>query len=356
MRYDVTRAAIVLLGALGCDGTSSDETLLAAPGPRDANRLMVLVSNESSNDISFIDAKTRSVVHKLEVGRRPRGLAVSPDGLLLYAAVSGSPRGGPNVDERTLPPPERSLDGIAVVDLSGARMLRKLEAGNDPETVAVSPDGRLLIIANEDAAEASLLEAATGHVVARLPVGIEPEGVQFTPDGRLVYVTSEANDRIDVIDVQQRTRVTSIDTGKRPRHVVFGSDGQRAYVSCEYSERVDVIDVSQHRVFASVRIEGTPRALPMGLALDDSRNRLYVTLGRAGEVAVIDTRALRLLQRIAGVGARPWGTALTPDGQSLYTANGPSDDVSVIDTEALRVVARIKVGQTPWGVATVRVR
>jgi YVTN family beta-propeller protein len=41
---------------------------------------MVLVSNEASNDISFIDAASDAVVRTLSVGKRPRGLEISQDG------------------------------------------------------------------------------------------------------------------------------------------------------------------------------------------------------------------------------------------------------------------------------------
>ena len=138
-------------------------------------------------------------------------------------------------------------------------------------------------------------------------MGLEPEGLQFRPDGRYVYVTSEANDRIDVIDVNERRVTAVIPTGKRPRNVLFSPDGKRAYVTCELAARVDVIDALEHRALTSIEIAGTPKAMPMGMALDDSEQRLYVSLGRAGEVAVIDTGAFRLMQRIADVGTRPWG-------------------------------------------------
>jgi YVTN family beta-propeller protein len=200
-----------------------------------------------------------------------------------------------------------------------------------------------------------LLREADGEVIANIAVGLEPEGIAFSPDGRHVYVTSEANDRVDVIDVEKREAVTSIPTGKRPRSVVFSSDGDRAYVSSELDAKVEVIDAKQHSHLASVEIVGTPKALPMGIALDEPEHRLYVSLGRAGEVAVIDTRALRLLRRVS-VGERPWGIALTPDGKKLYTANGPSGDVSVIDTESLQVIRRIEVGKRPWGLALMRER
>jgi YVTN family beta-propeller protein len=54
------------------------------------------------------------------------------------------------------------------------------------------------------------------------------------------------------------------------------------------------------------------------------------------------------------VGDRPWGIALSADGKRLYTANGPSNDISVLDTETLRVLDRIRVGESPWGVAVGR--
>jgi YVTN family beta-propeller protein len=340
--------------------------------------VLVLVSNEASNDLSLIDSASDSVLRTLPVGTRPRGLKVSPDGGRLYVALSGSPRGGPNVDESTLPPPDRSADGIGVVDVSilaqharavaGAGVVQqvnallpsilhsKLESGDDPETIDATPDGRILAVANEDSAKLRLMDAQSGAQLASIAVGLEPEGLRFRPDGKVVYVTSEASDQLDVIDVAERRVVATVPVGKRPRSILFSPDGERAYITCELASRIDVIDSVAHRVLTSIDIEGTPKAMPMGLALDASENRLFVSLGRAGEVAVVDTRSLRLMTRIAGVGARPWGIALSPDADKLYTANGPSGDVSVIDTRSMQVVKRIPVGKLPWGLALVRVK
>ncbi|HKO93347.1 MAG TPA: beta-propeller fold lactonase family protein, partial [Polyangiaceae bacterium] len=287
---------------------------MAVPGPKDGRQLLVLVSNEVSNDISFIDSASDSVIRSVPVGKRPRGMKVSPDGRKLYVALSGSARGGPNVDESTLPPPDRTADGIGVVDLESTSLLTRLSSGNDPETIDSSPDGRVLAVANEDSAQVRLLDSDTGQALADIAVGLEPEGVRFRPDGRYVYVTAEASDRIDVISVEERRVIATIATGHRPRNIVFSPDSDRAYVACEFDARIDVLDAREHRAFTSVAIDELPRALPMGMALDQADHRLYVTLGREGGVAVIDTRSLRLVQRIPDVGARPWGIALTPDG------------------------------------------
>jgi YVTN family beta-propeller protein len=88
--------------------------------------------------------------------------------------------------------------------------------------------------------------------------------------------------------------------------------------------------------------------------LDAKRQRLYVSTGRGGKIAVVDVAGTPKVVQEVAVGARPWGIALSPDGSRLYTANGPSNDVSVLDTATLKVIAKVPVGKSPWGVAVSR--
>jgi YVTN family beta-propeller protein len=90
-------------------------------------------------------------------------------------------------------------------------------------------------------------------------------------------------------------------------------------------------------------------ARPMALVLDSKRSRLYVSTGRGGTIAVVDSASHKLLAEVK-VGTRPWGIALSQDGRWLYSANGPSDDISVIDTSTLQAVRHVRVGRSPWGV------
>src|SRR5690606_30050114 len=77
----------------------------------------VLVTNERSGNLTVIDGPTRAVVATLPLGKRPRGLKISPDRKLLYVALSGSPISPPGTDPATLPPADKGADGIGVVDL-----------------------------------------------------------------------------------------------------------------------------------------------------------------------------------------------------------------------------------------------
>ena len=109
------------------------------------------VTNEQSGDLTVINGDTQTVMATAALGKRPRGIQASPDGKSLYVALSGSPKAGPGVDPKTLPPPDRSADGIGEVDTGTFTVKRVIHAGTDPEQLAVSADGTRLYVANEDA-------------------------------------------------------------------------------------------------------------------------------------------------------------------------------------------------------------
>jgi YVTN family beta-propeller protein len=165
------------------------------------------VTNEISGDISVIELTGHTVVATIPVRKRPRGVRVSPDGTAVYVALSGSPIAGRNVDERTLPPPDRRFDGIGMIDVRSGKLVKTLPGGSDPEQLAVSLDGRRLFVANEDAGEVSVVDVAAGEVIGSIEVGGEPEGVDLSPDGRWVYVTSEEDNQVpSSIPARSRSR------------------------------------------------------------------------------------------------------------------------------------------------------
>src|SRR5499426_3286575 len=148
----------------------------------------VYVTNEASGDLSVIDAANNEVIATLPLGKRPRGVQITPDRKNIFVALSGSPIAGPGVDEDTLPPPDKSADGIGIVDVDRNVFLRLMPVGSDPEQFVLSHDGAKLYVSNEDVGLASVVDSRSGQIIKTLPVGGEPEGVGISPDGRMVYV------------------------------------------------------------------------------------------------------------------------------------------------------------------------
>ena len=154
-------------------------------------------------------------------------------------------------------------------------------------------------MSNEETAQASIVDAASGRVRAAVAVGGEPEGVRLRPDGRFVYVTSEADNLVFVVDSKRDQVVARIPTPPRPRVVVFSADGKRAYVSSENGAAVTFVDALAHTALARIAIPSTGvtgplGARPMGLSLSPDGKRLYVANGRGGTVSVVDTAARRV--------------------------------------------------------------
>lgn len=313
-----------------------------------AGGFRVLVTNERSGDLTVIDGSTRKVIATIALGKRPRGLKISPDGRHLYVALSGSPIAPPGTDEDTLPPADKGADGIGVVDLDQLSLVNVLRGVSDPEQLAISADGRKLYIASEDTGQAVVMDAQTGQQLAVMPVGGEPEGVTLSPDGRWVYMSSEEDHQIAVIDTATDKVVATLDVGQRPRFTEFSDDGALAFVSAENDGTITVADARTHKVLHKWQLEGGALVRPVGMTVSHDGKLLYTVTGRGKTLLAIDVQTGRQVASVE-VGPRPWGVAISPDGSTLFTANGNSNDVSIVDAATMQVTAKIPVGNSPWG-------
>lgn len=311
--------------------------------------LRAFVTNEDSNDVTVIDVGRLKVVATIQVGKRPRGARLSPDGAWLYVALSASPEAPPGTDEPLPPASDGASDGIGVIDLGKLSLARVLPCGRDPESFDLTPDGTRLVVSNQGTAEASVVDLAAGTVLWSATAGAAPEGVAVHPDGAVAYVTSEADDLVSVIDLRLGRRVATIPTGKRPRAVTFDRAGERAYVTAETDGTVTVIDAQAHEAVSSISLDNFS-ARPLSLRVTPDGDHLVVTNGRGGSVSIVSLPQGRVVRTVTGVSARCRGVDLTPDGSRAFIACGPSNDVAVIDVGSGVLLERVAAGQSPWGV------
>jgi YVTN family beta-propeller protein len=322
-----------------------------ARGAEGAKPYRIFVTNERSGTLSVIDGATQRVTTTIPLGKRPRGLKASPDGKLLFVALSGSPIAGPGVDESKLPPADKGADGIGVVDLATLKLVRVLRGVSDPEQLAIGRDAKHLYVASEDTGKGVVLDAVDGRLVTSMAVGGEPEGVTLSPDGRFVYMTSEEDHQVAVIDTGANRVVATVEVGQRPRFTEFSDDGRIAYVSGENDGTITVIDATTHRRLRTLKLEGA-LTRPVGMVVSHDGKLLYTVTGRGQKLLALDPQTGKVVKSV-DVGPRPWGVALSPDGRTLYTANGNSNDVSVVDAQTFQVLKRIPVGDSPWGLIIV---
>lgn len=289
----------------------------------------IFVTNEKGDSITVINAETLEVETTLEdIGERPRGIGLSPDGSELYVAASED-------------------NGITVIDPKTLKKLRFFESGSDPETFAVHPNGNLYI-SNEDEGLASAFDPKTGNLITEIEVGLEPEGVAVSPNGKDVIVTSEADSILHVISVPEHKIRANIVVGARPRAATFSADSKFAYSTSEISGEVKKVDMETAKII-KVGALGNDKAKPKDILLSKDEKSVYVAGGRANSVYVLDAETLEV-QKAIPVGKRVWGLAMNSDKSRLFTTDGPSSTVSVIDTATNENIKTIEVGSFPWGI------
>ncbi len=296
------------------------------------------ISNERGNTITVIDTDSWEVIHTFEGGNRPRGIAISPDGKLLYVCASDD-------------------DTVRVFDTETYEELYTLPSGADPELFVLDPAGNPLYIANEDDNLVTVTDTETHSVLAEVPVGVEPEGMAISPDEKWVVNTSETTNMAHFISTEDYQIKYNVLVDQRPRYAEFTADGSRLFVSAEIGGTVSVIDVAPDGTPTLKQKIGfaVPGVLPewlqpVGIRVTRDGKRIFVALGPANRVAVIDGDSLEVVDYII-VGQRVWQMAFTPGEEFLVTTNGNSNDVTVIDVAKEQAIKSIPVGQQPWGVA-----
>ena len=211
----------------------------------------------------------------------------------------------------------------------------------------------MLYVANEDNNTVTIIDMARRAQIGDVQVGVEPEGMAISPDGKILINTSETTNMAHFIDTATRQVVSSVLVGARPRWAAFKDDGSELWVSSEIGGTVSIIDPAKREVKETVAfaIQGMrPEPIqPVGINITHDGKTAFVALGPSNHVAVVDGTTHQVKKYLL-VGERVWHMAFTPDEKYLLTTNGVSNDVSIIDVAALKVINTIQVGEEPWGV------
>ena len=262
------------------------------------------MSNEKSGEVTIINGQDFSVLATVPIGKRPRGIHVSPDGKTVYVAVSGTPMEGPpqldahgnpifekkkGADDDDDANADKSADGIAAIDVASRQVTGKLNGGSDPEEFSLSRDGKQIYISNEDTKSASVIGVVSGKVEHIIAVGAEPEGVTTRPDGKQFFVTCEAGGDVYEIDAATFKAVGHFKVNGRPRSVAFLSNGRTAFVPSESAGELNVVDVASAGVTKTITLPTGSRPMKAWVSADDSA--VYLTNGRAGTVSVLDAHS-----------------------------------------------------------------
>jgi YVTN family beta-propeller protein len=258
----------------------------------------------------------------------------------------------------------RDSNDLAFLDMKTKKLVGSVFLGNNvnPHMVMMSPDGRYVVTGGTRANKAYIIDAKTLQLVKVINVDIAPEHLSFSPDSRWYYQGNPEGDSISVIDMVSLTKIKTIPGFAEPLNVTFSSDGSKAYVGNYGAHWVGVIDVRRHELLKKIQVAEVPgvakldpakylgeiKGINIAAPTNDGRF-LYAADGDLGVVGVIDPREDKVI-KVIRVGKNPWRIYMSHDGKYAITPNNGDETISIIDLQANKVAATLEAGPNMTGV------
>ncbi|MET0423157.1 MAG: YncE family protein [Actinoplanes sp.] len=252
------------------------------------------------------------------------------------------------VETASAPTVTREPLAARVASVPKPTVIGSIRVGNEPEGVAVSPDGRTVYVANQSSRVLSVVDAATRKVT---PVRLRhtPRFVAASRDGTLVFVSMYEDDKsgssLAVIDAVTRKVVRYLATGLQPFALSVGPD-DRVWVPIHSHARVEIYTVDGQRPDGQITVPPNPHAV----AFSARSQRAFTADHESNSVAVIDMRTDKVLRSIT-VGRAPHSVAASPDGRMVLVAGYEAGAAHLIDAETLKRTGPFPVGRDPQSVA-----
>jgi len=246
---------------------------------------------------------------------------------------------------------------------------RQSRLGDLPVQIAVHPKEPILAILHAGYAdhEVITINASTGRVIGRVALPASLSGLVWSAGGERLFAGGGFDDRIYRFDhadglLSKKTvfaypdRTASVAEpnpreGERatkyqrvPAGLVLTRDGKTLYVTAAFGHSLGRFDAESGAFQGEIPLEAN--SFPYGLALDESRNQLYVSLWSKAKVVVVNTARFQVIGQYT-TEEHPNEMLLARGGKFLFVANANRNTVTVIDTEAGKPIETIGTAIDP---------
>ena len=231
-------------------GGSWTKVLLLSPDEK-----TLWASNWVSNDVSEIDLVTGKLVRRMKTVVTPRGLYVTPDAKRLFVAgfengdiqridlatgksevifkTGGAMRHMVGDDTRgLLYVDDLSTNEVFVVDLATEKVTKLADTDHRPNTMDLSPDGKVLYISNRgkdnpktyyipgpEWGSILAIDTATGKILDAIVGGNQCTGLDVSPDGTLLAFSDFLDNKIRVYTIPDYETLVAGGGGRAEAHL-----------------------------------------------------------------------------------------------------------------------------------------
>ena len=262
--------------------------------------------------------------------------------------------------------------GVSVIDLNTMTSTANIDVkAEGPRGLAVSEDGKLLIVATRENGSISIIDTATNEVLKQIPVGKNPEFVRVR--GHFAYVSYEpsakggpppapgsaaatvaakedADDdkepaRIGIVDLKLGKKVREIIGGPETEGIEFSKDGKQLVITNEADNTVTVHSLKTGKLLKTIKTHEYGDR-PRGVKASPDGKTYVVTLEYGNKFMVMD-KNFKVL-RTVDTGVTPYGIAYDRKGERIFVAANKAKTLEVYDAKTYAKVKDITTGNRCW--------
>jgi DNA-binding beta-propeller fold protein YncE len=279
-----------------------------------------------------------------------------------------------------------SFKDVVAISFETKKIVWRTEVeGQRADHMAISPDGRRLVVSASTANKAHVIDTASGKILGSFESGDSPHENNFSRDGTKIFhasigtvytpldhpaLDSSKGDRwFEIVDANSLKVLKRIDMGQKLKEAGFPDmssavrpmaltpDERYLYFQVSFFHGFVEYDLKADKVLGVLPLPLSEKAQGMsreeylldsahhGLAMNPSGTKLCVA-GTMSDYATIVNRA-SLRYTIAAQGTKPYWSTNSSDGKYCFVSFSGDDNVGVISYRTNKLVAKFAVGDHP---------
>ncbi len=262
--------------------------------------------------------------------------------------------------------------GVSVIDLNTLTSTSNIDVkAEGPRGLAVTDDGKFLVVATRENGSVSIIDTTTNQVVNQVPVGKNPEFVRIR--GNFAFVSyepsskggpppaagsaeakaaaAEAEDddeepaRIGIIDLKLGKKVREIIGGPETEGIEFSADGKQLVITNEADNTVTVHSMKTGKLLKTIKTQKYGDR-PRGVKVSPDGKTYIVTLEYGNKFMVMN-KNFKVL-RTVDTGVTPYGISYDRKGERIFVAANKAKTLEVFDAKTYAKIKDIPTGNRCW--------
>jgi DNA-binding beta-propeller fold protein YncE len=208
--------------------------------------------------------------------------------------------------------------------------------------LTVDPEHKLLFVPRTT--HTMVLDAHTGKTVADIPGQERNHGVAIVPSAGRGFISDGAAASVTVFDLKTYSVLGKVKAAEDADGVIYDPGSGKVLVVCgDAGVLIPIspdLDVKTGKADAAVELGGKPEFLAA-----DGRGRAYVNLVDKDQVAVVDTKAMKVVNKWpTAPGGSPVGMSMDVARHRLFIGCRKPQKLVIMDADDGKVIAALPIG------------